>query len=106
MRRPGPRPLSNALAGALAGARPATLLARVQAAWPEVAGRPLATATAPVAEREGVFTPFHRLRDDTQGAGLGLSLVRQFARMHGGDAVVAAGAGALCCFRVTLSAKV
>ncbi len=56
MRRPGPRPLSNALAGALAGARPATLLARVQAAWPEVAGRPLATATAPVAEREGVVT--------------------------------------------------
>ena len=56
MRRPGPRPLSNALAGALAGARPATLLARVQAAWPEVAGWPLATATAPVAEREGVVT--------------------------------------------------
>jgi predicted nucleic acid-binding Zn ribbon protein len=56
VRRPGPRPLSNALAGALAGARPATLLARVQAAWPEVAGRPLATGTAPVAEREGVVT--------------------------------------------------
>ena len=56
MRRPGPRPLSNVLAGALAGARPATLLARVQAAWPAVAGRPLATATAPVADRAGGVT--------------------------------------------------
>jgi predicted nucleic acid-binding Zn ribbon protein len=56
VRRPAPRPLSSALAGALSGARPATLLARVQAAWPEVAGGPLAAVTTPVAEREGVVT--------------------------------------------------
>ena len=48
----------------------------------------------PEAERERVFTPFHRLGDDAQGAGLGLSLVRQIARMHGGDAAVAPRPGA------------
>jgi len=60
----------------------------------------------PDAERERVFTPFHRLREDGQGTGLGLSLVRQIARMHGGDATVAPRPGALSCFRVTLPAKV
>ena len=56
MRRLAPRSLRGVLAGAIAGARPATLLARVQALWPEVAGAALAAATAPVAEREGVVT--------------------------------------------------
>jgi len=60
----------------------------------------------PEGEHERVFAPFHRLREDAQGAGLGLSLVRQIARMHGGDAVVAPRPGALSCFRVTLPAKV
>ena len=41
-----------------------------------------------------------------QGAGLGLSLVRQIARVHGGDAVVAPRPGAPSCFRVTLPVKV
>ena len=48
----------------------------------------------PEAERERVFTPFHRLGEDGAGTGLGLSLVRQIARLHGGDAVVAPRAGA------------
>jgi signal transduction histidine kinase len=56
------------------------------------------------AERERVFTPFHRLGDDATGAGLGLSLVRQIARLHGGDAVVAPRADAPSCFRVSLRA--
>ena len=43
----------------------------------------------PEAERERVFSPFHRLSEDNAGAGLGLSLVRQIARLHGGDAIVA-----------------
>ena len=47
----------------------------------------------PDAERERVFTPFHRLSEDGTGAGLGLSLVRQIARLHGGDTVVAAPDG-------------
>ena len=45
-------------------------------------------AGVPASERERVFTPFHRLGQDAKGAGLGLSLVRQIARLHGGDAVV------------------
>jgi predicted nucleic acid-binding Zn ribbon protein len=56
MRRLAPRSLGAVLQGALAGARPATLLARVQALWPEVAGEALAAATTPSAEREGVVT--------------------------------------------------
>ena len=60
----------------------------------------------PEAERERVFAPFHRLGEDAQGAGLGLSLVRQIARVHGGDAVVAPQPGAPSCFRVTLPVKV
>ncbi len=56
MRRMAPRSLGSVLQDALAGARPPTLLARVQALWPGVAGSALAAATTPAAEREGVVT--------------------------------------------------
>ena len=56
----------------------------------------------PQAERERVFQPFHRLGTEGNGAGLGLALVRQIARLHGGDAVVAPRADAPSCFRITL----
>ncbi len=59
-------------------------------------------AGIPEAERERVFLPFHRLQRDTQGAGLGLALVRQIARLHGGDAVVAPRPAHPSCLRVTL----
>ena len=59
----------------------------------------------PDAERERVFSPFHRLSEDNAGAGLGLSLVRQIARLHGGDAVVAPRASQPNCFRVTIPAS-
>jgi signal transduction histidine kinase len=56
----------------------------------------------PEAERERVFTPFYRLAGDTEGAGLGLALVQQIARLHGGDAVVAPKSGYPSCFQVRL----
>jgi predicted nucleic acid-binding Zn ribbon protein len=56
MRRRAPRPLSAALAGVVRDTEPATLLARVQGIWPEVAGDAVAAAASPVAEREGVVT--------------------------------------------------
>jgi signal transduction histidine kinase len=48
----------------------------------------------PDADRQHVFEPFHRLASEAgqreaTGAGLGLSLVRQIARLHGGDAKIA-----------------
>jgi signal transduction histidine kinase len=56
----------------------------------------------PPAQREHVFAPFYRLAGDQKGAGLGLSLVRQIARLHGGDAVIGARPDAPSCFTVTL----
>jgi predicted nucleic acid-binding Zn ribbon protein len=56
MRRIAPRALSVALGSVVRDAEPATLLARVQAVWPEVAGAGLAASAAPVAERDGVVT--------------------------------------------------
>jgi signal transduction histidine kinase len=45
----------------------------------------------PAAERERVFAPFYRPRGTrTRGSGLGLALVRQIARQHGGEAGAAA----------------
>ena len=46
-----------------------------------------------------MFTPFYRLAGDTEGAGLGLALVQQIARLHGGDAIVAAKPGSPSCFK-------
>ena len=56
MRRLAPRPLRTALEAALPAARPAGLLAEVQAAWAGVAGDALAGATEPVSERDRVVT--------------------------------------------------
>ena len=56
MRRSAPRPLSAALTGVIADAAPATLLARVQACWPAVAGRAIAAEAEPVSESGGTLT--------------------------------------------------
>lgn len=63
-----------------------------------------AGAGIPPAEREHVFMPFYRLGGDRKGAGLGLSLVRQIARLHGGDAEAAQRANAPSCIEVRLKA--
>ncbi len=59
-------------------------------------------AGIPETERERVFSPFHRLGGDTRGMGLGLALVRQIARLHGGDAIVAPRPGNPSCFQVSM----
>lgn len=59
-------------------------------------------AGVPAADRERVFAPFQRLGSEVTGAGLGLALVRQIARLHGGEARVCPRADAPSCFRVTL----
>jgi predicted nucleic acid-binding Zn ribbon protein len=56
VRRPAPRPLGAAIPAALAEAQPATPLARIQSAWPTVAGAGLAGRSTVVAEREGVVS--------------------------------------------------
>jgi len=56
------------------------------------------------AEREGVFRPFHRFEGAraSAGAGLGLALVRQIARRHGGDARYLGREQRRSCFVVSL----
>jgi signal transduction histidine kinase len=60
----------------------------------------------PEEERARVFTPFYRAKGTTEstGAGLGLSLVRQIAELHGGSAAVTALPSGKSCFRVTIPA--
>jgi signal transduction histidine kinase len=58
----------------------------------------------PKAEFENVFQPFYRAKvaDHRGGTGLGLALVRQIARHHGGDAHCMEMADGRSCFIVTL----
>ena len=57
--------------------------------------------------RERIFEPFFRLPGHAErvgGVGLGLALVRQIARSHGGDAVYLAAEGGGSRFRIVLPA--
>jgi signal transduction histidine kinase len=56
-------------------------------------------AGVPAADRERIFEPFYRRPGAADGAGLGLALVRQIARRHGGEARCEGN-----CFYVTLPA--
>lgn len=62
----------------------------------------------PAAERDRIFEPFYRLpgrRERDGSVGLGLSLVRQIAKRHGGTVVCLAREGGGSCFRVVLPAS-
>lgn len=54
MRRRAPRPVGQALDRVLGSVAPATLLADVQRAWPQAAGREFSRTCEPVAEHSGV----------------------------------------------------
>ena len=62
----------------------------------------------PEGERERIFDPFYRRESrrenggDDRGVGLGLSLVRQIARRHGGSATCLPREGGGACFEVSL----
>ena len=53
-------------------------------------------------ERERVFVPFVRINGETKGSGLGMTLARGIARLHGGDAIVMPFSERGSCIRVTL----
>lgn len=60
----------------------------------------------PEGERERIFTPFYRAPGVAEdGSGLGLALVRQIARRHGGDARYLPRDGGGSCFEVTLAGR-
>jgi two-component system, OmpR family, sensor histidine kinase RstB len=61
----------------------------------------------PPAEHEAVFQPFHRFAGagPSAGGGLGLALVRQIARRHGGDASYLGSLQSRSCFVVSLDAS-
>ncbi|MBI2740411.1 MAG: HAMP domain-containing histidine kinase [Rhodospirillales bacterium] len=61
----------------------------------------------PAAERQRIFEPFYRLAgggETGRGSGLGLALVLDIARRHGGDAVCLAADGGGSRFRIDLPA--
>jgi signal transduction histidine kinase len=58
----------------------------------------------PIADQLRLFEPFHRGKNvgDIPGTGLGLSVVKKFVDVHGGQITVASEVGKGTTFRVTL----
>ncbi|MEN3351696.1 MAG: hypothetical protein V7632_5331, partial [Bradyrhizobium sp.] len=56
----------------------------------------------PPEQRAQIFDPFYRLKPLDRGAGLGLNMVREIARLHGGHVSVLDGPKGGACFRLTL----
>lgn len=56
----------------------------------------------PDSEAERIFEPFHRLRQDGRGAGLGLNLVREIVRLHGGHIAATNNKAGGACLEIEL----
>lgn len=54
----------------------------------------------PVADRERIFEPFHRLRPQAGGTGLGLHLVQEIVQRHGARIAVRDEPGGGACFHI------
>jgi signal transduction histidine kinase len=93
--------LENARRHGAGTAVEATVDGRGGRAWLRVCDR---GPGVPAGEAERIFDAFYRLpgADASSGAGLGLALVRQIARRHGGEARYVAREGGGSCFEVEL----
>lgn len=56
----------------------------------------------PETERELVFDAFHRMRPKDRGTGLGLNLVQEIVRYHGGEISISDSPTGGACFRIAL----
>jgi signal transduction histidine kinase len=54
------------------------------------------------ADRELVFDAFHRLKPKDRGTGLGLNLVQEIVRYHGGEISISDSSTGGACFRISL----
>nr|WP_295105704.1 HAMP domain-containing sensor histidine kinase [uncultured Caulobacter sp.] len=94
------RALTNLVLNAINyGGRSGSITIRVRSfGWIEVADQ---GPGIPEADRDQVFEPFHRLKQDGQGVGLGLDLVRRIMRLHGGEVTLAQTNDRGACFRLS-----
>lgn len=58
----------------------------------------------PAGEREQIFEPFYRVHPRERGAGLGLNLVREVMRHHGGQVIVVESASGGAVFQLVIPA--
>lgn len=93
------RALTNLMQNAINyGGRQGTIAVRVStAAWVEVSDQ---GPGIPADARDTIFEPFHRLKQDGRGVGLGLDLVQKVMRLHGGRVELVDGPSSGACFRL------